>query len=537
MATGSGTAEETADGAEGGGHAIVTRNPATLEVNDEIPEADAEAVEGAVADAAAAQRAWADRPVEDRLAVVERFGALLLERKTEVAETVSSEVGKPPAEAIGTEVAPALNAVQFLAKRGADLLAEEVPLGTLESVGESTVYREPVGVVGMITPWNYPFGIPASEVVPTLFAGNAVVLKPAEETTLTAFLLEELLEEAGLPADLLQVVPGRGEVTGQALAESGVDHLSFTGSTEVGTHLREVCAGTGTTVCLECGGSDPAVVLPDADLELTADGILWARFANAGQSCAAVKRVYAHEAIEPRLRRMLVERVENLRVGASDDDGVVEVGPLISAEAVDQLHDQVERSVEMGAEVLTGGEPLDREGHFYAPTVLTGVTDDMPVVREETFGPVLPVMSYADIDDAVERANDTPYGLTGSVWTTDTERGEAVARRVEAGTVTVNDHLYTFGLHATPWGGYKDTGGDFSHGRWGVESVTRAKHVHVAEGETGLRTGRVRDLWWFPYDEDTPEVLGKAMEVMYGSDVASRLRNAPSVLKAMLGER
>ena len=522
----------------GESHVIVTRNPATLEVNDEIPEADAEAVEAAVADATAAQPAWGDVPLEDRLAVFERFQELLLERREAVAETVIAEVGKPAGEAVSAEVAPALSAVEFCSERGADLLAEEIPLGALESVGESTVYREPVGVVGMITPWNYPFGIPASEVVPTLFAGNAVVLKPAEETTLTAFLLRDLLEEAGLPAELLQVVPGRGEVTGQALAESSVDHLSFTGSTEVGTHLEEITAGTDTTLCLECGGSDPAIVLPDADLDLAADGICWARFANAGQSCAAVKRVYAHVAIEPRLRRMLVERVENLRVGASDgDEGVVEVGPLISAEAVERLHSQVERSVEMGAEVLAGGEPLDREGHFYAPTVLTGVTDDMPVVREETFGPVLPVMSYDDIDDAVERANDTPYGLTGSVWTRDTDRGEAVARRIEAGTVTVNDHLYTFGLHATPWGGYKDTGGDFSHGRWGIESVTRAKHVHVAEGETGLRSGRVRNLWWFPYDEKTSEVLGKAMEVMYGSSVTGKLRNAPSVLKELLGNR
>ena len=531
------TEPETVDDAAGEDHAIVTRNPATLEVNDEIPEAGPEAVEAAVADAAAAQPAWAERPVEDRLAVLEQFREVLLERKEAVAETVTAEVGKPAGEAVSAEVAPALSAVEFLSDRGGDLLAEEVPLGTLEAVGDSTVYREPVGVVGMITPWNYPLGIPASEIAPALFAGNAVVLKPAEETTLTAFLLQDLLEEAGLPTDLLQVVPGRGEVTGQALAESGVDHLSFTGSTAVGEHLREVTAGTDTSVCLECGGSDPALVLPDANLDLTADGILWARFANAGQSCAAVKRVYAHETVEPRLRRMLVERVEGLRVGASEDEGVVEVGPLISVEAVDRLRDKVERSVEMGAEVLTGGQPLDREGHFYAPTVLTGVTDDMPVVREETFGPVLPVMAYTDIDDAVERANDTRYGLTGSVWTTDTERGEAVARRVEAGTVTVNDHLYTFSLHATPWGGYKDTGGDLSHGRWGVESVTRAKHIHVAEGETGLRAGRFSDLWWFPYDEGTAELLGQTMEVMHGSTVTDRLSNVPSLLRKILDGR
>ena len=527
------TDTDTPDGPDPDGHVIVTRNPATGEINDEIPEADAEAVEAAVADAAAAQQGWADRSVEERLRIFERFRERLLDSKEEVAETVARETGKPVGEAIGAEVAPGLNAVKYITNKGPDFLEEEVPLGPLESVGESTLVREPVGVVGMITPWNYPLGIPASEVVPTLFAGNAVVLKPAEETTLTAFALRDLLYEAGLPTDLLQVVPGRGEVTGQALAESGVDHLSFTGSTEVGYHLREVCAGTDTTVCLECGGSDPAIVMPDADLDLTVDGLLWARFANAGQSCAAVKRLYAHESIEPELRRRLVERAEGLRVG-TNDEGVIEMGPLISEDAVERLHSQVERSVEMGAEVLTGGEPLDREGHFYPPTVLTDVTPEMPVVKEETFGPVLPVMSYSDLDDAVERANDTQYGLTGSVWTTDTDRGEEVARRIDAGTVTVNDHLYTFTLHATPWGGYKDTGGDLSHGRWGLESVTRTKHVHVAEGEVSLRDGRFKDLWWFPYDEDTPEVLGKAMDVMYGSKVASRLSNAPSVLRAML---
>ncbi|HKJ58393.1 MAG TPA: aldehyde dehydrogenase family protein [Halobacteriales archaeon] len=517
------------------GHIVVSRNPATLEVNDEVPEATPADVAEAVADAAAAQPGWAARPIEERLAVIRRFQELLLARKEEVAETVSAETGKPLGEAIATELSPVLNAVAFASDEAPGILEESIPLGGFSSTGKSTIVREPLGVVGMITPWNYPFGIPGSEVVPTLLAGNAVVLKPAEETTLTGLLLRALLHEAGLPQDLFAVVPGRGRVTGQALVDADIDFLSFTGSAEVGYELDEACERRGIPTCLELGGSDPAIVLADANLDLAADGILWARFSNAGQSCAAVKRLYVEASVEPELRELLVERVEALRVGGSGDTSY-EVGPLVGEGAVEKLHDQVERSVEMGAEVLTGGGPVDgADGHFYAPTVLTNVSDDMPVVTEETFGPVLPIVPVADEAEALERANDTRFGLTGSVWTRDTDRGERVARRIEAGTVTVNEHLYTFGLHATPWGGYKDSGGDLSHGRWILEDVTRPKHVHVAPGDASLSSGRFKDLWWFPYADDYPSVVSDTMDLLYGSGVGTRLRAAPTVLRTLFG--
>ena len=525
---------ETRDGGEE--TVIVTKSPATLEVNDRVVEMTPENVERAVSDAAAAQREWAARSIEERVEVFERVRDLLLERKESIARNATEEVGKPFGEAMVYETGAALAAVEFVTEQGPDLLEEPIPLGSFSSAGTSTLVREPIGVVGVITPWNYPFAIPAFEVVPVLFAGNGVVMKPGEATPRSAFELRDLLYDAGVPEDLFAVVPGRGSVTGQALVESDIAHLSFTGSSEVGFELERACSERGISLARECGGSDPAIVLPDADLEFTASGVVSIRFLNAGQSCAAVKRLYVHESVEADLREKILERVENLRVGYGPDE-VFEVGPLISEEALENVHSQVERSVEMGAEVLLGGEPMDREGHFYEPTVLTNVTQDMPVVTEETFGPVLPIMSYETVDEAVEKANDTRYGLSASVWTTDTERGEEVARRIEAGTVLVNDHCYTGALFETPWGGYGDTGGDFSHGRWAIEAVTRTKHVHVTPGEPSLRQGRFENPWWFPYDEDTADFMRRTLELMYSPNVTTRLRNAPSVMHEMFTKR
>jgi succinate-semialdehyde dehydrogenase/glutarate-semialdehyde dehydrogenase len=518
------------------GERIRSQNPATGGVVGEVERATPGDVKEAVESAREAQKSWAQLTVEERSDVLNVFQDRLLRQREEVARTISSETGKPVGEGLVTDLIPVMDAVRFLNERGPEVMETELDLDNLMVADrKSKIIREPMGVLGMITPWNYPFGIPGSQVVYAIFAGNAVVLKPAPETTLTALKIQELLEGAGLPEDLLKVLPGGAEV-GQALVESEIDQMTFTGSNEVGEVVAGQCAERGVPTTMELGGSDPAVVLEDANIENATSGIVWARFMNCGQTCAAPKRAYAHESVFEEFRDEVVRKVESLRVGNGyDEDANVDVGPLISEEAVDKIERQVDESVDMGAEVLVGGERLDREGSFYAPTVLGNVTHDMPVVREETFGPVLPVMSFSDVPEAIEKANDTQYGLTASVWTRDTARGEKVARRVEAGTVVINDHGYTYGINETPWGGYKDSGHGRTHGVWGLEEVTRMKHINKGSAETLPRSRRPESAWWFPYPDDYLSTMGDAVEFLYAESVVRRATKAPTMLRQMFG--
>lgn len=518
---------------------IVSKNPATLEVNEEIETTSPEEVEDIVETARKGYSKWKNKPVEERIGILGNFRELLLEKRQEVASVISSETGKPKGEAILAEIPPVLDAIRFVEKNGKDLLEENISLGYLDLLNrKSKITREPVGIVGLITPWNYPFGIPGSEVITSLFAGNSIVLKPAEQTTLTAIKMDELLKEAGVPDDVLHIIPGWGDITGQALVESNIDHISFTGSTKVGKSIQKTAYSNHITTHLELGGSDPAIVLPDADLELAADGIVWARFTNAGQTCAAVKRVFVMEEIEKEFKNLAMEKVEELRIGYGSGK-TFDMGPLIGEDGLEKIKTQIQKSVDMGAEILIGGEKVEgMDGYFFKPTVLTNVTRDMPVMNEETFGPVLPIMTVNDEEKAVKMANDTRYGLTGSVWTRNVEHGEQLAQKINAGTVTINEHAYTYGLNATPWGGMKDSGTGRSHGKWGIEEVTRTKHVHAAKGEKIPSGERIRDPWWFPYSDDFEEVIGEGLEVLYGGGIKGKIKNIFLLIrKFMKGEK
>ncbi len=514
---------------------IVSRNPATLEINKEIETTSPEKVQKVVETAREGYKKWKDVPVEERINNLRELRELLLEKKQELASIVSSETGKPKGEAILTELPPVLDAIRFIEKNGVSILEENISLGYLNFLDrKSTVFREPVGVVGLITPWNYPLGIPGSELVSSLFAGNSIVLKPAEQTTLTGLKIGELLEEAGFPNDVFHIIPGWGDITGQALVESDIDHISFTGSTKVGKSIQKTALSNQTSTHLELGGSDPAVVLEDADLELASDGIVWARFANAGQTCTAVKRVFPVESVEQKLRDLIVKKVKKLRVGYGKEE-IFDIGPLINRDGLEKIKSQVQKSVEMGAQILVGGKEIeDMPGFFFEPTVLTDVSRDMPVMKEETFGPVLPIMPVKDKEEAVEMANDTNYGLTASVWTRNVELGKKLARKIDAGTVTINDHAYTYGLNATPWGGFKDSGIGRSHGKWGIEEVTKIKHVHTAKGEKIPKGSRFKDPWWFPYSEDFEEVMEKGLDAMYEGKMKKRIKNIISIIQEIM---
>ena len=512
---------------------LVVRNPATGRVLAELPEATREDVHAAVARARAAQPAWAATPLGERLAALDRFRALLLEDRLGMAEQVTRETGKPFVEALGVDVLIALDAAQWVVRNAERVLAPEViRLRNPLFVGRvSRITREPLGVVGVVSPWNYPLAIPASHALHALAAGNAVVLKPASLAPLTALRMAGLFHEAGVPRDVLQVVVGSGRVAGEALAGADVDHVAFTGSVPVGRAVERRLRDRGVPSCMELGGSDPALVLRDAPYEHAVKGVVWGRFTNAGQTCAATKRAYVHRSLYDRFVADAAREAAALRLGdpmSPDTD----VGPLTDPASVREMTALVEDAVKRGARVLCGGRPRPDLGpQWFEPTVLVDVPPDARVLAEETFGPLLPIVPFDDEDEAVRLANATPFGLSASVWTRDLARGEALARRLHAGTVTLNDVAYTYAANETPWGGVKDSGHGRTHGRWGLLDMTRMRHVNVVPAARP-----VGQAWWFPYSPALRTFFDQGARFLYGS-AGDKARTGAGVFGTLLRRR
>jgi len=450
--------------------------PFTGEVLGEVPACTEADVAAAVERAREAQADWAARPVAERAEVVRTFHDLVLDHEAELLDVVQFEGGKSR-RAAHEELQDVVINCRHYAHRAADYLAPERRRGGIPLVMNVREYHHPVGVVGIIAPWNYPLSLAVSDAIPALLAGNAVVLKPAEQTPYTALRAAQLLDEAGLPADLFAVVPGHGNEVGPALIDR-VDFVGFTGSTSTG---RKVAAQAGENLVdcsLELGGKNPAVVLPDADLDRAVAGLVRGSFTNAGQLCLAIERIYVHEDVRDEFTERFVAAVEDLDVGTGLDYGF-DVGSLVSADHLAKVEGHVADARERGATVLAGGAARPDVGpYFYEPTVLTGVTDDMAVACDETFGPVVGIYGVGSVEEAVARANDSEYGLNASVWTGDEDRGFDVARRIECGTVNVNEVYAT--AHASvdaPMGGMKDSGVGRRHGDGGILKYTESQTV------------------------------------------------------------
>jgi acyl-CoA reductase-like NAD-dependent aldehyde dehydrogenase len=489
----------TATPPAGAGREIVSRDPATGEEVGRAPLCSDEEVNAAAERARAAQKGWAALSFRERAAAVMRARSLVLEELDGIASLVSRESGKPAAEAVAMEVVPTLDLMRFFARESERMLRpERIDIGLYGYLGRaSTIVYRPLGVVGVISPWNFPWAIPLGEVVMALMAGNAVVLKPSELTPLTGVKIGEVFARAGLPEGVLEVVTGDGR-TGAALVEAGVDKIMFTGSVATGRRVAEAAARRLIPVVLELGGKDPMIVFEDADLDAASSAAVWGAFANSGQACASVERCYVHERVAEEFTRRVVEKTRALRQAAASS-GEADVGAMSSERQLLTVEEHVRDAVSRGARALTGGgcpDGANTGGWFYAPTVLVGVDHTMPVMREETFGPVLPLMTFADEEEAVRLANDSQFGLTASVWTRNLQRGRRVAERIEAGTVMVNEVLYTHGIAQTPWGGVKQSGLGRTHGRLGLLELVAPRHVHVN------RLARLQDVWWFNY---TPE--------------------------------
>ena len=482
------------------GAEIVSRDPATGEEIGRVPLTLPEEVARAVDRARAAQAAWAAKSFRERGRIVMNARRIVLKELEEIALLISRETGKPVAEAVSMELATSLDLMQYFARKTESLLQRErIGIGLYGWMGRTSyINYKPVGVVGIISPWNFPWATPLDEVVTALMAGNAVVLKPSELTPLTGVKIKQVFARAGLPNDVLQVVTGDGS-TGAALIGAGVDKIMFTGSVATGKRVAEAAANYLIPVVLELGGKDPMIVLEDANIGNAARGAVWGAFANCGQSCAAIERCYVHESIAQKFTDAVVAETKRLK---QTGDKRADIGPMSSEQQLRIVERHVYEATARGAKALTGGERTpDAPGPFFPPTVLTNVNHEMDVMREETFGPVLPLMTFRTEDEAVRLANDSVYGLTASVWTNDLARGKRIAERIEAGTVTVNDVLYTHGIAQTPWGGVKQSGFGRTHGRAGLLELVNQQHVHVN------RFPFLPDAWWFNYTSDAGKLF------------------------------
>jgi acyl-CoA reductase-like NAD-dependent aldehyde dehydrogenase len=499
-------------------------NPATGQPFAQASLLDAEQASAAVAAARAAFPSWSVRPFAERAALLLRVRDLVLAESEDLARLIAREQGKPAAEAHLVELFPSLDALKHLALHAEDLLRDDV----LESQTVLIAHKDcrlvyaPLGVVLVITPWNYPFSISLTGVAAALMAGNTVVLKPAPATTLIGLRLGALFEKAGLPPGALSVVAVDDRVAAGLVEDPRVAKIVFTGSVETGKRVMASAARNLTPVLLELGGKDAAVVCRDADLDRAARGLVWGAFVNAGQTCASVERVYVEEPVADALIAKVVEEARKLRVGdpATAD---VDMGPLTLERQRRTVEEHVADAVARGAKVLTGGAPVPGPGFFYPPTVLTGVDHTMRIMTEETFGPVLPIMRVASVEEGLRLANDSRYGLTASAWTQDEGTARRLQAGLQAGVVTINDCVYSYGEPTAPWGGVKQSGIGRTHGLAGLREMVQVKYV-------ATEFTRRANVWWYPYGAEFHRFMSTASQALHGRSFWARLKGQVGLL-------
>ncbi len=500
-----------ANGAAPAGAEIPVENPATGATVATVPDLGADAVAEMAARGRAAQPEWEAYGFEGRARVMLRAQKWLMDNTERVVSTIVSETGKTFEDAVFAEVGYGGFAFGFWAKNAGKYLADEqVKSSQLMVKGKKLLMRyRPLGLIGVIGPWNYPFTNSFGDCIPALMAGNSVILKPSEVTPLTSMLLAEGLRECGLPEGVLQIATGRGE-TGAALIDH-VDMIMFTGSTRTGRKVAEAAARRLIPASLELGGKDPMVVLSDADLERAANFATYYSMQNAGQTCISIERVYVEEPVYDEFVAKVSEKVRALRVGKPEGFGSVEVGAITFPPQLETIKDHVADAQQKGARVLTGGRQLPGEGRFYEPTVLVDVDHTMKCMTEETFGPTLPIMKVHDADEAVRLANDSPYGLGASVFSRDAARGEAIARRIEAGAANVNDAMINYTALEMPMGGAKASGIGTRHGMGGIRKYCNHQAIVVTS-----RMAMKREVHMFPYKGRTSRMLTGLFKLLYG---------------------
>ncbi|MEW6057594.1 MAG: aldehyde dehydrogenase family protein [Bdellovibrionota bacterium] len=510
---------------------ITSRDPATGETLGQIPQTPLDQIPVLVAQARAAQQAWSQLSPKDRMPYFINAREHILDNIDSIAELISRENGKPRFEAMVNDIIPTLDLLTQYAKRAPKLLKDQpIPMRIMKH-RKSYLHFWPKGVVAIIAPWNFPFSIPLGEIALALMAGNAVIFKPSEVTPLIGRKIVEIFEHACLPKHLLQLVVGDPS-RGAALVKAKLDKIFFTGSVATGKKVMAAASETLTPVVLELGGKDPMVVMPDADIDFATSAALWGGFANSGQVCASTERVIVHESIHDQFVNTLKSKVGKLRHGGHLGEGDLGVATYEKQKEI-YAHQLAELSKD-NSSILHGGK-FSKDHTFLEPTIVTNPPgqsgnpiEKTKIYQEETFGPVVAVTKFKTTQEAIEKANDTKYGLLASVISKDVAMAEQLAKKIEAGSVLINEVLYTHGLAETPWGGVKDSGFGRVHSDLGFLEFVNVRHIHKPKWWAPL----FKSLWWFPYTPHQTQMFRKFAEVMFRRSLTRRLKALPDLIVA-----
>jgi acyl-CoA reductase-like NAD-dependent aldehyde dehydrogenase len=504
-------------------------NPATLEAVGKFSLASPQDCRSAIQAAKDAYPGWKTLSIPARQKIFFEAKKILLQRSEEIARLITIEKGSPYAESYSSEVFASLGALDYYARKLKRLLRPHPVKHTVSLFfnKKSTFRFEPLGPTLIISPWNFPFLIAVYDVLSALSSGNTVILKPSSSTPFTGLMVGDILTEAGLPPGVLNIVNCEIPQAEEMICHPDIQSIVFTGSVSTGKRIMELASRNLTNLALELGGKDPMVVCADANIERAVRGAVWAGFMNCGQSCGSIERVYVAEEVAEEFTRRVVDLTKEIHVGNPIESGI-EMGPMATLSQLQRVKDHIRDAQEKGATVLSGEKNrTSLPGYFIHPTVLSGVDHTMKIMTEETFGPTLPIMTFKDPDEAVALANDSSLGLTASVWTRSKKTAAWMAERIETGTVTINDHMFSFIEPAAIWGGIKQTGMGRSHGPFGLQELVNIKFVSF----DFLK--KKKQLWWFPYDSGLMPLLRKSAILFHHSQVREKLKTLASIAPSL----